>query len=251
MSKILDLWSNLTATVLPFAGSAAPAGWLLCYGQAISRTTYATLFLAIGTTFGVGDGSATFNLPDLRGRVASGADNMGGTAAGRMNVTLTGTKAATTSGVITGLPSTSALCVGMQAFGTGIGAAAVINSIDSATQVTLSANSTSTGSTSIRFGVVDGATLGASGGSPTAQLSSAQMPAHNHGVTDPGHAHSHNAAAQYSSGSSGTGGATVFYLQAAATINAAATGVSIQNAGSGQAHSITPPTLVLNHIIKT
>jgi microcystin-dependent protein len=54
----------------PFAGQSAqiPAGWLECDGQAVSRTTYASLFTAIGTTWGVGDGSTTFNLPDLRGR---------------------------------------------------------------------------------------------------------------------------------------------------------------------------------------
>lgn len=68
----------------PYAGSAAPSGWLLCYGQAVSRTTYSRLFAAIGTTYGVGDGSTTFNLPDLRGRVAAGLDNMGGTAASRL-----------------------------------------------------------------------------------------------------------------------------------------------------------------------
>ena len=70
--------------VLPFAGSAAPTGWLLCFGQAISRTTYAALFAAIGTAYGAGDGSTTFNLPDLRGRVPGGLDTMGGTAANRL-----------------------------------------------------------------------------------------------------------------------------------------------------------------------
>lgn len=70
--------------VMPFAGTAAPGGWLLAYGQAVSRTTYAGLFTAIGTTFGTGDGSTTFNLPDLRGRVAAGKDDMGGTAASRL-----------------------------------------------------------------------------------------------------------------------------------------------------------------------
>lgn len=53
---------------LQYAGASAPAGWLLCSGQAISRTTYAGLFAAISTAFGAGDGSTTFNLPDLRGR---------------------------------------------------------------------------------------------------------------------------------------------------------------------------------------
>lgn len=68
----------------PYAGTAAPSGWLLCHGQAVSRTTYAALFDAIGTTYGAGDGSTTFVLPDLRGRVAAGKDNMGGSAASRL-----------------------------------------------------------------------------------------------------------------------------------------------------------------------
>ena len=61
-------------SLVPFAGTAVPppGGWLLCDGAAVSRTTFAALFAAIGTTYGVGDGSTTFNLPDLRGRVAVG-----------------------------------------------------------------------------------------------------------------------------------------------------------------------------------
>jgi microcystin-dependent protein len=68
--------------LMAYAGATAPGGWLLCAGQAVSRTTYAALFTAIGATYGAGDGSTTFNLPDLRGRVAAGKDDMGGTAAG-------------------------------------------------------------------------------------------------------------------------------------------------------------------------
>lgn len=66
-----------------FDGAAAdvPDGYLLCYGQAISREDYAELFAAIGTVHGVGDGSTTFNLPDRRGRTIAGYDNMGGTGA--------------------------------------------------------------------------------------------------------------------------------------------------------------------------
>ena len=67
--------------VMPFAGSTAPAGWLLCFGQAVSRSQYGELFAVLGTSYGVGDGSTTFNLPDLRGRVVAGVDNMGGSAA--------------------------------------------------------------------------------------------------------------------------------------------------------------------------
>lgn len=64
--------------MLPYAGSSAPTHWLLCNGQAISRTTYAALFAVLGTTYGLGNGSTTFNLPDMRGRLAVGLDNMGG-----------------------------------------------------------------------------------------------------------------------------------------------------------------------------
>ena len=80
-----------TGSVIPFAGKTAPTGWLMCQGQAVSRTTYAQLFSVIGTTFGSGDGSTTFNLPDLRGRVAVGVDsdaNFLGTTAGEKVVTL-------------------------------------------------------------------------------------------------------------------------------------------------------------------
>lgn len=59
----------------PYAGSAAPTGWLFADGSAVGRGTYAALFAAIGTQFGVGDGTTTFNLPDMRGRVAVGKNS--------------------------------------------------------------------------------------------------------------------------------------------------------------------------------
>lgn len=82
-------------TVVAYAGSTAPAGWLLCFGQAVSRSDYASLFTAIGTTYGSGDGSTTFTLPDMRGRVAAGKDDMGGTAASRLTSTTITSGAAT------------------------------------------------------------------------------------------------------------------------------------------------------------
>ena len=84
----IQLNNNLPAgSITQYAGNTEPAGWLLMYGQAISRTTYAALFLALGTAYGTGDGSTTFNLPDARGRVLFGKDNMGGTAANRLTTT--------------------------------------------------------------------------------------------------------------------------------------------------------------------
>lgn len=60
-----------------FGGTSAPTGWLLCDGTAVSRSTYASLFAVIATAFGVGDGSTTFNLPDLRGRFPIGKATSG------------------------------------------------------------------------------------------------------------------------------------------------------------------------------
>lgn len=74
--------ANPTGTLIAFAGSSPPTGYLLCFGQAVSRTTYATLFSVIGTIYGTGDGSTTFNVPNLNGYALAGLDNMGGTAAG-------------------------------------------------------------------------------------------------------------------------------------------------------------------------
>lgn len=67
-----------------------PPGWLLCDGSAVSRTTYSRLWAAIGTTYGSGDGSTTFHLPDFRGRVPVGKDDMGGTASGRVTSGVSG-----------------------------------------------------------------------------------------------------------------------------------------------------------------
>jgi microcystin-dependent protein len=161
-----------TGVVLPYAGSAAPNGWLLCYGQAISRTTYAKLFAAIGTSFGTGDGSTTFNVPDTRGRVLAGKDDMGGTAASRL-----------TSG------------------GSG----------------------------------VNGATLGAVGGAETHTLSTTQIPAHTHGMTQAMPAIT-NGAGSINRASSNTADK--------------ASGTS-DSTGGGGAHNNTQPTMVFNHIIKT
>lgn len=62
-------------TVTPFAGSDAPDGWLVCDGSAVSRSTYAALFAVIDETYGVGDGSTTFNLPNLKGKAVFGVDS--------------------------------------------------------------------------------------------------------------------------------------------------------------------------------
>lgn len=75
------------SAIMAFARNTAPSGWLACDGSAVSRTTYAALFAAIGVTFGAGDGTSTFNLPDLRGYFVRGQGTNGdGTASGAFGV---------------------------------------------------------------------------------------------------------------------------------------------------------------------
>jgi len=72
-----------SGSVIAFAGTSAPDGWYLCQGQEISRATNSSLFSAIGTNFGSGNGSTTFNLPDLRGEFIRGLDAGRGVDSGR------------------------------------------------------------------------------------------------------------------------------------------------------------------------
>lgn len=67
-----------------FAANTPPAGWIKANGAAVSRATYAALFTVIGTTYGVGDGSTTFNVPDLRGEFPRGWDDARGVDSGRV-----------------------------------------------------------------------------------------------------------------------------------------------------------------------
>ena len=81
-----------TATIVPWSDSSVPSGFLECDGSAVSRSTYADLFAIVGTTYGSGDGSTTFNLPDLQDNVAvgkSGTKNLASTG-GANTVTSTG-----------------------------------------------------------------------------------------------------------------------------------------------------------------
>jgi len=80
---VSNVGSIPTGTVQAFAGSTAPIGYLLCNGAAVSRTTYSKLFSVIGTTYGAGNGTTTFNVPDLRGEFIRGLDAGRGVDIGR------------------------------------------------------------------------------------------------------------------------------------------------------------------------
>jgi len=89
-----------SGTIVAFGGSSTPSGWLTCNDQAVSRTTYARLFAAISTSYGAGDGSSTFNVPDLRDRVALGVgtnNSLGAVTAGSVAAS-----SAITSATVTG-----------------------------------------------------------------------------------------------------------------------------------------------------
>jgi microcystin-dependent protein len=70
--------ANPVGAITMFAGSTAPTGWFICDGSTVSRTVYKDLFQVIGTTYGTGDGSTTFTLPNLKGKVPVGYDSADG-----------------------------------------------------------------------------------------------------------------------------------------------------------------------------
>jgi microcystin-dependent protein len=101
MANLQDIVNRSeVGAIKPWTKSTAPAGYLLCDGTAVSRTTYADLFAVISTTYGVGDGSTTFNVPDLQGKMPQGYDgntyNLAGTGgANTVTVAVTNNQAAT------------------------------------------------------------------------------------------------------------------------------------------------------------
>jgi len=102
MANLQDITNRSeVGTIKPWGKATAPAGYLLCDGTAVSRTTYADLFAVIGTTYGVGDNSTTFNVPDLQGKFPqgkSGTTNLA-TTGGANTVTVAVTNNQTVSAV--------------------------------------------------------------------------------------------------------------------------------------------------------
>lgn len=189
--------ARMVGEVIWSCAASPPPRCLWANGQNVSRTTYAALFALLGTTFGAGDGSTTFTVPDMRGRALFGKDNMGGTAASRI---------------------------------------------------------TSAGSG------VDGATLGASGGSQSlhGHTHTATDSGHTHSVTDPGHVHGIRESTSGTTASlTVADGASSSPNIDASAVQSATTGISIVSGtanvtnattGSGASQNM-PPALVMNAFI--
>ena len=177
-----------SGALMPYAGTSAPTGFLLCDGSAVSRSTYATLFSAVSTTYGSGDGSSTFNLPDLRGRVVAGQDDMGSASANRLTD---------------------------------------------------------------QTGGLNGDTLGATGGSETHTLTTAQLASHTHTFSDTD-AHTVSFPRAFISGAANNSvnvdGSGQRHDGGTLTVSISGT---TSSTGSGSAHNNVQPTIILNYIIKT
>lgn len=228
-----------TGTILDFAGPNAPPGYLVCNGQAVSRTTYAALFGAIGGYWGAGDGSTTFNVPDLRRRNTIHA---GGTAAAGPLTTLGSLGGAETVALgATHLPS--------HTHG--------VNDQIHAHLVSVSGNTGTVSNDHVHYGTTDVqgdhqhvsgvpqdtsvygtfATPGANGKGGTVFYGTSP-------ATSVNGAHAHNfstggISANHTHGWSGTFATDNRY-----------TGISIQYSGSNAAFGIMPPSAVVNKIIK-
>lgn len=161
---------------IEYWGTTAPSSnFVFPYGQAISRTDYPICFARLGTTYGSGDGSTTFNLPDKRGRVSAALDNMGGSSAGRLTPPASGGVADSTTLGSAGGTHSHALTIGQLAAHTHTGTTGVENTSLS------HAHSTSIPGASV--GAVDaGSSFNVPG--PTATVTSSNSPNnHTHSFT--------------------------------------------------------------------
>ncbi len=213
-----------TGTVTAFAGSSAPTGYLLCNGTNVSRTTESALFAVIGTTYGAGDGSTTFTLPDLRGRVVAG---FGGNTLPNASADVFQNVTNSTSVQIATLTGT--VVAGMSVSGGGLGAGITVSSVINQNNIVLSSAVTLTAGDRLTFTDYD--LLGEADGAKEHILKEREIPAHTHGI---------GGTSQMNFGSS-----DYRLSPAAGSIG------DTKSTGGDQPHNNVQPTIILNYIIKT
>lgn len=236
-STVSDVDPIPTGTIMPYASTSAPGGYLLCDGSAVSRSTYDALFALIGEHFGAGNGTTTFNVPNLKGKVPVGIDTgqtefdtRGETGGAKTHALVTGELASHSHS--TGTYTTNA----GTAHSHGIGTYAAANESshthpDGTLETTIDLeykDNFTTGGTTIGVVDIENAT-GASGGS----LVSAASDVTN--STGAGTAHTHTL--------SGTSGSESSHTHSISGTSGAA--------GSGTAHNNLQPYIALHYIIKT
>ena len=199
--------------ITAYGGSTAPSGWLLCQGQAVSRTTYADLFTAVGTAYGSGDGTSTFNLPDLQRRVPLGA----GAAVGATDSLGGSDGIAAASRTLTHKHEVVGHYHGM-----GTGADLNITASGSGTSGNQSADHTHT--------------FSATSGYMSANAS------HSHTVSDPGHVHNIWRSLDVPGGGSNRRGVSDTYTNPSAKMDTAYTGISLVSTDTNHTHSVSGTT---------
>jgi len=249
--QLITASSMPAGAMTPFAGSVAPSGWLLCDGSAVSRTTYAVLFTAIGTAWGTGDGSTTFNVPNMLGRVPVGAGSAGSyaqtigsaavtTASSQITIAAndeikTGTPLVyTTSGTAIGGLTAGNIYYAIVVDSTHIKlASSLANALGAGTttttgQVAISLTTQGTGNHTFTKNLT-ARTLGATGGEEAHSLTAPETGPHSHTYNVNG-----SGAAGVLATGDGTGGA-----------------LSTNVSGAGAAHNNMQPYAGVNWIIKT
>jgi microcystin-dependent protein len=237
-------------TIMGWGGTTAPEQWVICDGTAVSRSTYSALYAAIGTTYGIGDGATTFNLPDLRGRVPVGSSSA--TSLGTATITIAAPGVVTTAahGLSTGqivyFTTTGALPTGLTA-NTGrywviVTSATTFTLASSLANATAGTAITTTGSTTgTHTAFLYDFELGQSNGKVSHALNINEMPSHNHNFT---YAGGENATYPYT-GSPNTSGGIAF------SVGTSVFGaVGISSKGGNLPHLNVQPYETINYIIK-
>lgn len=245
IADVTDAGSFISSgLILPYSGSAAPSGFLLCNGAAVSRTTYAALFAVTSTSYGVGDNSTTFNVPDLRGRsiIGVGTGTKVFTFASRSSNTVTVTGAAnnttndiqtgqaflyhSTGGVITGLTDNTTYYL-IRVSNTSFTLATSLANAIANTVISLSSDGSGTQTFTA---TLTARALADTGGEETHALLTTELAPHTH-------TYANNAGASPSGWNNSS--------------NLSSAGATTGSTGGGLAHNIMNPFISLTYVIKT